>query len=61
MPGHDHRDYSRPWMTVPEAAEKMQVSDRTVRRLIKAEKLRAYRVGRQLRIDMKDLEDLQHD
>ena len=48
-------------MTVPEAAEKMQVSDRTVRRLIKAETLRAYRVGRQLRIDMKDLEDLQHD
>ncbi len=61
MPGYDHQDYSRPWMTVPEAAEKMQVSDRTVRRLIKAETLRAHRVGRQLRIDTKDLEDLPHD
>ncbi len=61
MPGHDHQDCSQPWMTVPEAAEKMQVSDRTVRRLIKAKKLRAYRVGRQLQIDTKDLEYLPHD
>jgi excisionase family DNA binding protein len=36
--------------TVPELAERWQVSTRTVRRLIESGKLRAIRIGGQLRI-----------
>ncbi len=37
-------------LSVREVAEKLRVSPRTVQRLIRANELRAFRVGRQLRI-----------
>jgi excisionase family DNA binding protein len=39
-----------PYLTVPQAAELLQVSEKTILRLIKAEKIEARRVGRQWRI-----------
>jgi excisionase family DNA binding protein len=42
-------------MSVREAANYYHVSQQTVRRLIKAGKLKTYRVGRQIRIDLSDL------
>ena len=42
-------------LTVPDAAEALQVSSKTVRRLIARGELSALRVGRQLRIPPRDL------
>jgi len=42
-------------LSVKDAAEYYNVSTQTVRRLIKAGKLKTYRVGRQIRIDERDL------
>jgi excisionase family DNA binding protein len=42
-------------LSVRDAADYYQVSPQTVRRLIKAGKLKTYRVGRQIRIDLTDL------
>jgi excisionase family DNA binding protein len=39
-----------PYLTVPQVAELLQVSEKTVLRLIKAEKLDAKRFGRQWRL-----------
>ena len=39
-----------PYLTVTQAAETLQVSEKTILRLIKAEKLDAQRFGRQWRI-----------
>ena len=39
-----------PYMTVPQVAELLQVSEKTILRLIKAEKLEAKRYGRQWRL-----------
>lgn len=44
-------------MSVQEAAIKGKVSTQTVRRLIKAGKLKNYRIGRQIRIDDTDFVD----
>jgi excisionase family DNA binding protein len=41
---------SRRHHTIPELAERWQVSNRTVRRLIESGKLRAIRIGGQLRV-----------
>ena len=43
--------------SVKESAAYYNVSTQTVRRLIKAGKLKTYRVGRQIRIDESDLVD----
>ena len=45
-----------PLMTIKETAIELNVSDRTVRRLIDQGKLSAYRVGRQRRISPKDVD-----
>ena len=37
-------------LSVVEVAQRLRVSSRTVQRLIRSQQLRAYRVGRQLRI-----------
>jgi excisionase family DNA binding protein len=50
-----------PLRTVAEAAKILNVSEKTVRRLIKAGDLRAIRIGGLLRIDQADLEDLIRD
>jgi excisionase family DNA binding protein len=42
-------------LSVRDAADYYQVSQQTVRRMIKAGKLKIYRVGRQIRIDQDDL------
>ena len=42
-------------LSVKDAADYYHVSPQTVRRLIKAGKLKTYRVGRQIRIDLTDL------
>lgn len=44
-------------MSIQETAIKGKVSTQTVRRLIKAGKLKSYRVGRQRRIDESDFVD----
>jgi len=44
-------------MSIKETAIKGKVSTQTVRRLIKAGKLKSYRVGRQMRIDESDFVD----
>ena len=46
---------SQSLLSVKDAAEYYHVSEQTVRRLIKAGKLKTYRVGRQIRIDLSDL------
>jgi excisionase family DNA binding protein len=42
-------------LSVRDAAEYYHVSQQTVRRLIKSGKLKTYRVGRQIRIDLSDV------
>ena len=44
-----------PLVSIRDAADYYQVSQQTVRRMIKAGKLKVYRVGRQIRIDQDDL------
>ena len=39
-----------PYLTVPQVAELLQVSEKTILRLIKAEKVEARRFGRQWRL-----------
>ena len=41
--------------TIPETAEILKVSEKTVRRMIEARELVAHRVGQQLRINDNDL------
>ena len=48
MPGSE--DFGDHMFTIAEVAKKLSVSTRTVQRLIKSGKLRAYQVGRQKRI-----------
>lgn len=43
-------------LTLKQAADRLQVSMSTIRRLIKAEKLQAVRIGRNLRVRPADLE-----
>ena len=50
-----------PLYTVAQAAEILNVSEKTVRRLIKKGQLRVIRIGGLLRIDPMDLEDLIRD
>lgn len=45
-----------PLLTIPQAAEVLQVSERTVRRWIDRGELIAHRIGRQWRISQMDLE-----
>ena len=44
-------------VSIRDAAEYYRVSQQAVRRMIKAGKLKIYRVGRQIRIDKDDLVD----
>ena len=47
----DPKDLTKtPYLTVPQVAELLQVSEKTILRLIKAEKLDAKRFGRQWRL-----------
>ena len=46
----------RPMLTLREAAQRLNVSEKTVRRLVANRELAAVRVGAQLRIDADQLE-----
>jgi excisionase family DNA binding protein len=52
---------SKPLLTVAQAAEILNVSEKTVRRTIQKGELRVIRIGGLLRIDPVDLEDLIRD
>ena len=52
-----HDVHERPLMTVPQTAQRLNVSEKTVRRLIEAELLPALRVGGSVRVDRGELED----
>ena len=43
------------YLTIPEVAERLRVSDKTVRRLLKRGELRGLKVGAQWRISTSDL------
>jgi excisionase family DNA binding protein len=45
------------FLSLEDVAERLQVSDRTVRRWVKDGKLAAYKPGREWRIRPRDLED----
>jgi excisionase family DNA binding protein len=49
---------SRRYITIAEAAEYLQISDRTVRRLITDGELTGYRMGRSSRIIRVDLNEI---
>ena len=48
-------------LTIKEVASLLQVSDKTVRRLIEREELPAMKLGAQWRIDPRDLDRALHD
>jgi excisionase family DNA binding protein len=50
-----------PLYTVPQAAEILNVSEKTVRRYVERRLLRAVKIGGLVRIDPADLEDLIRD
>jgi excisionase family DNA binding protein len=47
-----------PWVKISQAAEYYQISEKTVRNLIAHGKLKAKKIGRQIRIDRQSLLDL---
>lgn len=51
-------DFARPFYTVPQAAEVLQVHENTVYHLVRAGKVTHYRVGAQIRIAAAELERL---
>jgi excisionase family DNA binding protein len=55
---NDTRVNRRRYITVAEAAEHLQISDRTVRRLIRDGELNGYRMGSSLRVIRVDLNEI---
>lgn len=51
-------DFDRPFYTVPQAAELLQVHENTIYRLVKAGKIEHYKVGQQIRIAASELDRL---
>ncbi len=51
-------DFSRPFYTVPQAAELLQVHENTIYRLLRAGKIEHYKIGVQIRISAAELERL---
>jgi putative molybdopterin biosynthesis protein len=45
------------WLNVRQVAERLEVTERTVYRLVKSGQLRAYRIGRLLKIHPEDFDD----
>ena len=52
------KDFTKPFYTVQEAAELLQVHANTIYNLIKAKKIEYYKVGAQIRISAAELERL---
>lgn len=53
-----HSDFDRPFYTVPQAAEVLQVHENTIYNLVRAGKVEHYKVGVQIRIAASELERL---
>ena len=51
-------DFSRPFYTVHQAAELLQVHENTIYRLLRAGKIEHYKIGVQIRISAAELERL---
>lgn len=51
-------DFPRPFYTVPQAAELLQVHENTIYRLLRAGKIEHYKIGVQIRISAAELERL---
>ena len=51
-------DVPRPFYTVPQAAELLQVHENTIYRLLRAGKIEHYKIGVQIRISAAELERL---
>ncbi len=56
MPKNLNSEPHETLITVPEAAERLSVSPRTIRRLIAEGKIRAYQIRRAVRISESDLQ-----
>jgi excisionase family DNA binding protein len=61
MPIHQDKDLlamlRKPLLTLQETADLLKLSEATLRGLIKAEEVRAIRIGREWRIAVRDLEE----
>lgn len=51
-------DFSRPFYTVPEAAELLRVHENTIYSLVRSKKIEHYKIGKQIRIAAAELERL---
>ena len=51
----EHADFQRPFYTVPQAAEALQVHENTIYRQVRSGKLEHYVVGKQIRIAAAEL------
>lgn len=51
-------DFSKPFYTVPEAAEVLMVHENTIYNMIRKKKIEHYRIGAQIRISAAELERL---
>lgn len=51
-------DFSRPFYTVPEAAELLRVHENTIYSLVRSKKIEHYKIGKQIRIAAAELKRL---
>ncbi|RWP11835.1 MAG: DNA-binding protein [Mesorhizobium sp.] len=51
-----HKSSRKSFLTIPDVADLLQLSEKTIRRLIATDQLPAHRLGRQWRISPGDLE-----
>lgn len=51
-------DFTRPFYTVPQAAEELQVHENTIYKLIRSKQVAHYKFGKQYRIAAGELEKL---
>ncbi len=52
------RDFTKPFYTVPEVAELLQVHENTIYNMVRKKKIEHYKVGAQIRISAAELERL---
>lgn len=52
------KDFTKPFYTVPEVAELLQVHENTIYNLVRKKKIEHYKVGAQIRISAAELERL---
>lgn len=51
-------DFERPFYTIPQAAEKLQVHENTLYNMVRRGELEHYKIGKQIRIATAELERL---